>query len=209
MAALDAEDWQLLPGGAGRRIAGRAARAFSLVQVAPEPRQRAVERDFDGVRLQAEDLPDLPRREVGAVAQRQEIARAIIEHVDGGGERHAPHDVDFEVFCRGNLGRLRERRSYPRSPSIVDAASCDTEKPLQRLSARLVITRAIPQSSLEDLARHVFGIRPVTDAVRHVGVDAPDQRTWIREWVIAHQCTLTLGAYRRSLDRITALAVVW
>ena len=46
---------------------------------------------------------------------------------------------------------------------------------MQRLPARLVVAPAIPQSSLEDLARDVFGIGPVADAVRDVGIDAPDR----------------------------------
>jgi hypothetical protein len=37
-----------------------------------------VQRDFDRVRFQAQDLPDLPRGQIGPVPQRDEIPRTLV-----------------------------------------------------------------------------------------------------------------------------------
>jgi hypothetical protein len=47
--------------------------------VAPEPLERTVNGDLNGVRLHAEKLPDLPGCQVGTVPQRHELAVTIIE----------------------------------------------------------------------------------------------------------------------------------
>ena len=44
-----------------------------LLELWPEARERPVQRYLDRVRLHSQDLPDLPRGEVGAVPQGDEI----------------------------------------------------------------------------------------------------------------------------------------
>ena len=57
---------------------GAGVSSSSLAQ----PRERAVQRDLDGVRLHAEDLADPLGRQVGAVAERDEVAVALVERRD-------------------------------------------------------------------------------------------------------------------------------
>src|SRR5262249_45337144 len=83
-----------------RRVVAVRRRREELAQ----SRQRAVKRNLDRIGLQAEQLADLPCRQIGAVAKGNQLALAFVE---------APHDAaDLESAQRGLFMRLdRELRN--------------------------------------------------------------------------------------------------
>ena len=69
-----------------------------------------MERDVDGVLAHLEELPDLPRAEVRAVPQRDEVALALVESRDGVGHGEPAEDVGLEVARGGEVVVERGRR---------------------------------------------------------------------------------------------------
>src|SRR3989442_970191 len=86
------------PAGASRRgrggeaLEGRLARVGrrARLEPAPQPQERAVERDLDRVRPETEDLADPPRAEVGAVAEGDQLLLPLLEGRDRRREREPP-----------------------------------------------------------------------------------------------------------------------
>src|SRR5579859_2328965 len=64
-----------------------------------------------------------------------------------------------------------------------DARACDADQPGCRFAARRVVRVAVANRALEDLARHILGVRACTEPVRDVAVHAPDQRRRIGKWI--------------------------
>src|SRR5581483_4870964 len=180
-------------GGEGRTLTGSGglerpgrARAFGAgrLEVLAEAPERPVERDLDRVRAQLEQLSDLARGEVGAVAERDELAVALVE------PRHRlaelkPAERALLVPLARALRRLVDRR-LPAERGVGDAAADDADEPGGRIAAARVEARAVAERTLEGLARDVLGVRPVADPVGDVRVDARDQRPRVGERVASH-----------------------
>jgi len=164
--------------------------------------------DLDRVRPQSENLPNLTRAEIGAVAQRQEIPGALVEAVHGCRDRQAADGVALEILRRGLVREFGTTDLWAAKASIVDAAASDAEKPWHGLSARLVIARAVTKRPLEYLAGHILGVGPVADPVGDIGIDPPDQGTWVREGIsLPHLGPLTLGAPQNNVEQLTACSL--
>ena len=86
---------------------------------------------------------------------------------------------------------------------IVDAATGDPDQPRQGFPPGRVVALSIAERALEDLARDVFGIRPVAQPVRDIRVDAPDQLGRIGQWISTCHSQLTLGATARAVESVT------
>ena len=155
-----------------------------------QPGAAAMEGDVDGVRRQFEDLGDLARAEVGAVAERDELAVLRLEPRDGIDDGEALGDLVREILRRrlivGLVGRQR-----PGTLVLHDAGARDADEPAERLPALRVVGRAVANGAQHRLARHVLGVRSGTDAIRNVRVDAPDQLVRPRERVAAHHSNCT------------------
>src|SRR5581483_10095564 len=130
----------------------------------------------------------LARRESRAVAQRDQVAGALVEPADRVGERHALDRLEADVLRGGRLVFLVQRlRPDARDELIVHAPARDAQQPGERAAACVVEARAVSQRPLEHLARDVLGLGAVPQAVGDVGVHAPDQRLGICERIHAHQ----------------------
>jgi hypothetical protein len=92
-----------------------------------------VERNVDGVRLHLQELGDLPAREIGPVAERDQLALAWIERADCVGDRE-PFDRTRRMvagvgpFVDGGMSALLP-------PPVVDAAAGDPDQPREGLTA--------------------------------------------------------------------------
>ena len=120
-------------------------------------------------RSSAEQLRDLPRRQVGAVAERDQLAVALVELRDR--SRHASRRTSSS--SRSPVARPRPsliRRRLGARPA-VDAAAGDPDQPGDRLALRRVVARAVAERALERLTRHVLGFGAGADPVGDVGVD--------------------------------------
>src|SRR5205809_1035190 len=106
-----------------------------------------MESDFDGVRLQAEQLADLPGSEVGAVAQCEQLAIALVETSDRCRQIESPNRF-FRQLARPRPVRRFGNRQRPRSARVLDAAPCDPDKPRAGLALARVIARAVAKRAL-------------------------------------------------------------
>ena len=119
-----------------------------------------MKRNLHRIRLQAQDLADLAGGEIGAVAQRDQIARTLVEAPHRGGNREPLQGLHFQIFAGGQV-RLMTAFGPGPCHGVVDAAAGDPDQPRQRLPTGRVVALAVAQGAFEDLARNVFGIGPV------------------------------------------------
>src|SRR5215216_4760598 len=127
---------------------------------------------FDRIRLCPLELGDLARREVGAVAERDQLAVPLLEAPDRARNRDSPQRVVLEVAVVSGLQLLRDVLEL-RRPSL-DAAPRDPDQPRDRLALARVVALAVAEGPLERLARQVLGVWAVADAVGDVRVHALD-----------------------------------
>jgi hypothetical protein len=147
-----------------------------------------VQSHFDGVRAQVERLGDLARCQVGAVAQRDQLAVALVEARDRVRQHEAPESHILEVALVKALGNLPGELEGRRPP--LDQPSGDADQPGQRLTFLRVVALAVAERPFEGLARQVLRVRPTADAVRDVRVDALDQGLRVAERVNPKQRSL-------------------
>ena len=79
-----------------------------LLEIAPDPRERAMQSDLDRVRLQSENFPNLTRAEIGAVAQGQEIPGALVEAVSPRRARPSWPCATAPISARVRLGKFSD-----------------------------------------------------------------------------------------------------
>jgi hypothetical protein len=145
-----------------------------------------VEGDLDGIRLNSQNVTNLPCREVGAISKRNEFLVSLFESRDRGHEAQAPRGVFLQIAGCGHLSRFVDELA-PVTERVVDASSRDPEQPCDGVAERGVIGLAVTQRALERVARDVLGVGTVAEPVRDVRVDAPDQRFGIPERVGVEQ----------------------
>src|SRR5581483_5732660 len=146
--------------------------------------------------LRAEQLGDLRRREVAAVAERDQLAVAVAQLGERAGEHHPPDGLLLEVAAVGRLHRLvvlpRPRQE------VVGAPARDAEQPCDGRPLAPVEAPPVPERTLEHLAGHVLGVRPVAEAVLGVGVHLPDQRLGVGEGVAVQEAPHHPPGFRRG-----------
>src|SRR5436190_5186982 len=177
----------------GALQADRDGLGLGLLERAPKPSERPVEGDLDRIRPQAQLLADLPRGQVGAVPERDQLLVAGVEPLDRVPERQPPDGFFLEVAGRRLRGRLRHRLGGWRD-GIDDAPAGDSDQPRDRLALPMVVAVAIAQRSLEHIARDVLSIRAVTDPVGDVRIDPADERFRISERIARPHPTLPCAA---------------
>ena len=140
-----------------------------------------MEGNLDGVRLQVENPGDLLGAEIGAEAQREELAVALVKLRDSVAEIETlERRLLMTLFCTlGHLGRQRRTAKHV----VGDAAPRDPDQPGGRLAAPRVVAVAIAKRALEGLVRNVLRVGPVTDAIGDVAVDTADERLWVGQRV--------------------------
>ncbi len=77
---------ELRVAGRGQRLAGGRGIDRRRLELCSQPPERAVQRDLDRVRPDAQHLGDLLRGQVGAEAERDQLAVALVERRDRGGD---------------------------------------------------------------------------------------------------------------------------
>ena len=141
--------------------------------------------DFDGICPQIERLGDLPRGEIGAVAERDQLAVAVVEARDSTRQGQTADRCFFEVARIGAFGELGCELEAWRS--TFDQAPRDSDQPGERLAFARVVALAIAQSTLKSLAREVLRVRPGADAIGDICIDPPNQRLRVPQRVNAKQ----------------------
>ena len=84
---------------------GRLLVGVVLQQLA-QARERTMERHLDRVRTELEQLADLPRGEIGSVAEREQLAVADVEPLDRLLQGQPLHGLGFDVTGIGRLAGL-------------------------------------------------------------------------------------------------------
>ena len=74
------------------------------LEVRPKPRQCPVQRDLDRVRLDSDDPRDLPRGQVCAVPERDQVLGTRVEAGNGGRDGQTLHGFALEVLRGRRLG---------------------------------------------------------------------------------------------------------
>ena len=164
--------------------------AGRLLEQSAERLQRAVERDLDGVRLQADELADLAGGQVGAVAERDQLAVALAER------RHRPAKVEprrrvgIELSRRDLIGHLGDGERL-RTEVLADLSSGDPDQPRSRFTLAGVEAVAVAERAFDRRRGDVLGVGAVADPVGDVRVDAADQRLGVGERIApGHPITL-------------------
>src|SRR5262249_18549507 len=153
----------------GRRL------ALLVGERVPEPIERALERDLDGMRLLAGDLCYLLRGQVGTEAKRDELAARLVELRDRGTEGQTANRIGGKSAGRRRVRRLVELVRRAPEREIGEAAAGDADQPADRRALRRVVAVPVAERTGKGLARDVLGVGPVADPVRDVGVDRADQ----------------------------------
>jgi len=148
-----------------------------------------VERDLDGVDAHPEQLADLLRGQVGAVAEGDELAVACVEGGDGAGELEPPDGVAGEV-ARGRPLRHLLDRLLAVGHVRGDAAARDPDQPRDRVALRRVEAVAVAERAREGLGGDVLRVGAVADPVGDVRVDAANQPLRVGEGVAPHRLSL-------------------
>src|SRR6188472_3711424 len=97
-----------------------------------------MQRDFDRIRLEANDGPDLPRSQVGPITQCEKILLTGVKPGDRGCDAHPLEGLTLEVFRGCRVRRGKQLRPRP-AGLVVDAASCNAEQPCDRLAPGRVV----------------------------------------------------------------------
>jgi hypothetical protein len=142
-----------------------------------------MQRDLDSVCLAPEGFAYLPRGEIRAVAERDQLMLRVAQRAQRDDEVEPSMSLIREVVRRGDLDLVREV-DRALGEMVAELAACDANEPRQRLPAASIERRAVPKRTLERRRGHVLRVRAVTDAVGDVCVDPPDQRLGIREGVV-------------------------
>jgi len=106
------------------------------------------ERNLDRVRPFPEQLRDLPRRQIGAEAKRDQPTIAFAEQRDGRVEVQPARDLLRELTAACDLVEFHGRRRPPREP-VVRAAPGDRDQPRDRRPLPGVVARAVLHGALE------------------------------------------------------------
>ena len=165
--------YEVVPGaGRGRRassadVRSRRAGCSSSGRSRSRERCSATSTAFGS---HVEQLPDLARAQVGAVAQRDQFAVAIVESRDG--RRRPSADGRRRPRGRRRGQSLVERRDHGALAQVVVRRSARA-MPITQLSGvalARVVRRAVAQRALDRRARDILGVVAVADPVRDVRV---------------------------------------
>jgi hypothetical protein len=117
-----------------------------------------VQGDFDRIRLRPLELGDLARRQVGALAESDQLAVTLLEACDRSGERDPPQRVVPELAVVGSVQLLGCMLELWRP--ALDAATCDPDQPRDRFALAGVVALAVAEGPLERLARQISASGP-------------------------------------------------
>src|SRR4051812_16432210 len=162
-----------LPTGAAVSLQGLGG-GFALRAIAGEVLAQACERamqgDLDRVRPLVEQLGDLAHLEVGAVAERNELAVALAKTGDRSPHGQPLERVRLDVLRGAHVVHLRAHGG-PAAKVICDAGARDAEHPGLLRSLCGIEARAVAKRTLERAAGHILRLRPVPDPVGNVRID--------------------------------------
>ena len=149
-----------------------------------------MERHLDRVRLQAEELADLAGSQVGAVAERDQLAVAVAERRHRLAKIEPRRRVGIELSRRDLVRQLRHGERL-RAEVLADLSSGNADQPRGRIALAGVEAVAVAERAFESRRGDVLGVGPVADPVGDVRVDAVDQRLWVGERIApGHSITL-------------------
>lgn len=141
--------------GQRRRPAGRLLGLELRAQAA----EAAVERDLDRVRALAQELGDLARAQIAAVAEGEQLAVELREDPHAGGEVEPARGLLGDVGRVGALGPFRCGYQL-RCRRVGDAAAGDADQPGKGLAPARVVALPVAKGPLEALAGDVLRLGP-------------------------------------------------
>ena len=141
--------------------------------LATKPFERSVQRHLDRVRPCAQQLGDLSRGEIGTVAERHELPILRTERPEGPRQLEPVDRLFLELNGCFDVGWLRNGHAVGKD--LVNAPARDPDQPRDRLPFLGVVAIAVTERALERVIGSVLGVRTVTEAVRGVRVDAPNE----------------------------------
>src|SRR3954447_22333780 len=159
----------------GRRAGIWPALVRGRLELRRETASRSMERDFDRIGAEVEELADLADRKVRPVTKRDQLAVAFVKTSNGAPQNHPRDDSVLHRLGTWDLGKLLHR--YLRQPGQAgDHSSCDSDQPFDGLPLRSVVASPVAHGALERLARHILSIGAVSNAVRNIRIDAANER---------------------------------
>src|SRR5919198_1329029 len=105
-----------------------------------------MQRNLDSVRLHPDDLADLLRSKVGAVAKRHELSVSIVELGERRGQIDAPHGIRFELRRVGRIDDLSGWHTLHRR--VGDTPPRDAYQPRDSVALRRVEAIAVTKRPL-------------------------------------------------------------
>src|SRR5260221_687904 len=143
-----------------------------------------MERNFDRVGLQLENLRDLARAEVGAVAKGDQLAIARAQRFNRPMEVQPRDRVLRNVSWRSDIWHLEDLATNT-GEVHADLSACDPDQPGDGLAAPFVEAGPVAERAFERGRGDVLGIDAVTNAIRDIGVHAFDERLEITQRIAA------------------------
>lgn len=143
-------------------------------QLTPKPFERSMQRHLDRVRPCAQQLRDLSRGEVGAVAERHELSILGTERPEGLRQLEPVDRLLLDVNRCFDVRWLRN--GHPVGKDLINAPARDPDEPRDGLSFVAVVAIAVTERALESVVGSVLGVGTIAQAVGGVRINTANQR---------------------------------